>query len=88
MRSFAINSYMFDQPGFKIMFQAWSDVFEVHDDGTPVLNVDDAIQRTIVARKEAEVITGLDSDALNTIEHTACRYAQVMPVFVEERLSA
>jgi hypothetical protein len=79
---------MFAQPGFELLFQAWSDAFEINDDGTPRLDASTAIAKTIIARKEVRMLTGLDELTVATLENIACRYAQVMPVFLEERVYA
>ena len=86
MRSFIVDTRMFDQPGFEVLYDAWRDVFEVDNDGKPKLDAENAVDKTILARREVLETTGLDQPAVDTLERIACRYAQVMPVFLEERL--
>ncbi len=88
MRSFTIDTRMFSQPGFEILYDAWSSAFEMDDEGVSVLPAHEALQRTRDARSEVATIAGLDKHTLDTPESIACRYAQVMPVFVEERVYA
>ena len=86
MRSFIVDTRMFNQPGFEVLYDAWRDVFEVDDDGKPNLDAEKAVEKTILARREVIETTGLDQSTVTTLENIACRYAQVMPVFLEERL--
>jgi hypothetical protein len=88
MRSFVVDNKMFEQPGFAGLFEAWSDVFEVNDDGTHKLDPRTAIDRTISARREAMMTTGFDGPTVTTLENIACRYAQAIPVFIEEIINA
>ena len=85
MRSFTIDTGMFSQPGFELLFDGWASVFETDDNNNPVLSAEDSIKLLSQTRREVLMIYPNEAE-VGLLEQIACRYAQVMPVFLEERL--
>ncbi len=86
MSSYIIDKQMFEQPGFITLYDAWSEVFSKDfESGGFKLSPEEAIKITKDAKKEVE-LSGVELQTIRQLESIACRYAQVMPTFIEERV--
>ena len=81
----AVDTQFFEQPGFSIMFDAWSDVFRL-EEGEYALDAAAALAKVADARQKVLIESGLADRDIDDLEHVACRYARESDYLLEEIL--
>lgn len=78
-----VDTAFFEQPGFRILYETWLEVFERDDTGRHIVPVQNAVKMLREARI-ATLSEGVSSQDAFTLESVACRYAQEIPIQVSE----
>jgi hypothetical protein len=79
-----IDNALFEQPGFTVLFDAWSEVF-MGQDGEHKLNPAQALARVMDARRRVKVEeAGLTSEAVSALERMDCSSARNISARIDE----
>ena len=80
-----VDEKLFDQPGFPVLFEAWSDVFNTHTDSTYDLDPAAALARVTDARRKVLLEERhLTDESVRDLETIAFRAAMNLPARISE----